>query len=122
MELGTSFSKVAEVRARYSDLVKVLGEPSYVRKGSYSRPALEDGDGKVSVEWGYDDEKYKEWGFIVNDWKEEETPMGLHFWDIRGPNGDKQAMYKFERMTGLRNHTFPFMWRREDVKEVKTDE
>ena len=48
--------------------------------------------------------------------------MGLHFWDIRGPNGDKQAMYKFERMTGLRNHTFPFMWRREDVKEVKTDE
>ena len=26
--------------------------------------------------------------------------------------------WKFERMTGLRNHTFPFFWKREDVKEV----
>jgi len=118
--------KIAEVRARYSDLVKLLGEPDFVREGSYSNPTEKDlehsFDSKVSVMWGADyegkeevKEKYKKWGFAVNDWKEETTPKGLHMWDIRGE--DEQAMYKFERMTGLRNHTFPFFWKREDVKE-----
>jgi hypothetical protein len=119
--------KIAEVRARYSDLVKLLGEPDFVREGSYSNPTEKDlehsFDSKVSVMWGSDyegkeevKEKYKKWGFAVNDWKEETTPMDLHMWDIRGE--DEQAMYKFEKMTGLRNHTFPFFWKREDVKEV----
>ena len=119
--------QVAQVRARYSDLVKLLGEPDFVREGSYSNPTEKDLehclDSKVSVMWGMDYEgkkevleKYKRWGFAVNDWKEETTPKGLYMWSIRGE--DEQAMYKFERMTGLRNHTFPFFWKREDEKEV----
>tara|TARA_Y100001963_G_scaffold28834_1_gene39204 strand:+ start:53 stop:421 length:369 start_codon:yes stop_codon:yes gene_type:complete len=118
--------QVAQVRARYSDLVKLLGEPDFVREGTYSNPTERDLehclDSKVSVMWGMDYEgkkevleKYKRWGFAVNDWKEETTPKGLYMWSIRGE--DEQAMYKFERMTGLRNHTFPFFWKREDVKE-----
>ena len=73
---------VAHVRARYSDLVKLLGEPDFVREGSYSNPTDKDLehclDSKVSVMWGYDyegkkevREKYKRWGFSVCDWKEE---------------------------------------------------
>ena len=38
-------------------------------------------------------------------------------WTLRGE--DEQAMYKFERMTGLKDHTFPFFWKREDVKEIQ---
>ena len=118
--------QVASVRARYSDLVKHLGEPDYVREGTYSNPTNRDleltYDAKVSVVWGdsYEEdvevkEKYKRWGFSICDWKEETTPKGLYMWTLRGEN--KQAMYKFERMTGLRIHTFPFGWKREDVKE-----
>ena len=117
---------IANVRTRYYQLVKRLGEPDFVREGSYLNPTEKDlehcYDSKVSVMWGMDyegkkevEEKYKKWGFAVNDWKEDETPKGLYMWTIRGEN--KQAMYKFERMTGLRIHTFPFGWKREDVKE-----
>ena len=51
--------------------------------------------------------KYKRWGFSVCDWKEETTPKGLYMWTIRGEN--EQAMYKFERMTGLEGSHFPFL-------------
>ena len=118
----------ASVRARYSDLVKLLGEPDYVREGSYSNPTDKDlehcFDSIVSVMWAgdYEDkeevkEKYKRWGFSICDWKQETTPKGLYMWTLRGE--DEQAMYKFERMTGLREHTFPFFWEREDVKEIQ---
>jgi hypothetical protein len=115
---------IANVRTRYYQLVRRLGEPDFVREGSYFNPTEKDlehcYDSKVSVMWGSDyegkkevEEKYKKWGFAVNDWKEDETPKGLYMWTIRGEN--EQAMYKFERMTGLT--AIPLLWRREDVKE-----
>jgi len=115
---------IANVRTRYYQLVRRLGEPDFVREGSYFNPTEKDlehcYDSKVSVMWGSDyegkkevEEKYKKWGFAVNDWKEDETPKGLYYWTIRGEN--EQAMYKFERMTGLT--AIPLLWRREDVKE-----
>ena len=85
---------IANVRTRYYQLVKRLGEPDFVREGSYLNPTEKDlehcYDSKVSVMWGMDyegkkevEEKYKKWGFAVNDWKEDETPKGLYMWTIR---------------------------------------
>ena len=62
-EVKKSMHGVAHVRARYSNLVKLLGEPDFVREGSYSSPTEKDlehcYDSKVSVMWGYDYEGKK---------------------------------------------------------------
>ena len=77
----------------YDELVNVLGEPDYVREGTYSNPTINDGDGKVSVEWMTKD-------FTVYDYKLDETPKILHHWHIGGMN--KKALQKFEAATGIK--------------------
>ena len=55
---------IANVRTRYYQLVKRLGEPDFVREGSYLNPTEKDlehcYDSKVSVMWGMDYEGKKE--------------------------------------------------------------
>jgi len=85
------------VHTTYQTLVEKLGEPSYIRKGSYSEP-LDDSDGKVSIE--FMTPHHTSEGFYVYDWKEEATPMGPHWWHIGGENID--ALYFFEVATGLK--------------------
>ena len=77
----------------YDELVNALGEPDYKREGTYSRPTVNDGDGKVSVEWMTDD-------FTVYDWKLDDTPMNEHHWHIGGMN--QKALQKFEATTGIK--------------------
>ena len=77
----------------YDALVNALGEPDYIREGTYTNPTINDGDGKVSVEWMTED-------FTVYDYKLDETPKGLHHWHIGGIN--KKALLKFEAATGIK--------------------
>ena len=77
----------------YDELVNVLGEPDYIREGTYTNPTINDGDGKVSVEWMTKD-------FTVYDYKLDETPKILHHWHIGGMN--KKALQKFEAATGIK--------------------
>ena len=65
---GTSLQ--GYIRAYYHQLVEVFGEPD-----------LTNGD-KVTAEWCLDFED----GTVatIYDWKEYETPMGLHRWHIGG--------------------------------------
>ena len=77
----------------YDELVEVLGEPDYKREGTYNQPTLEDGDGKVSVEWHKDN-------FTVYDWKLDDTPKGHYYWHIGGINST--ALSKFEQATGIK--------------------
>ena len=77
----------------YDELVNTLGEPDYKRQGTYSKPTLEDGDGKVSVEWSKEH-------FTVYDWKVDKTPKGQHYWHIGGMN--PTALSKFEQATGIK--------------------
>jgi hypothetical protein len=65
---GTSLQ--GYIRAYYHQLVAVFGEPDYTN-----------GD-KVTAEWCLDFED----GTVatIYDWKEYETPMGLHQWHIGG--------------------------------------
>ena len=81
----------------YDALVNALGEPDYIREGTYSNPTINDGDGKVSVEWMTE-------YFTVYDYKLDETPKGLHHWHIGGMN--KKALQKFEAATGIKT-TWP---------------
>jgi len=61
------------IRAYYHQLVEVFGEP-------------EAGGDKTTVEWCLDFAD----GTVatIYDWKEYETPMGLHRWHIGGHNSD----------------------------------
>ena len=77
----------------YDKLVEVLGEPDYKREGTYNQPTLEDGDGKVSVEWHKDN-------FTVYDWKLDDTPKGHYYWHIGGMNS--KSLSKFEQATGIK--------------------
>ena len=77
----------------YDELVNALGEPDYKRQGTYSQPTLEDGDGKVSVEWDTEH-------FTVYDWKLDDTPKGHYYWHIGGMN--PTALSKFEQATGIK--------------------
>ena len=64
------------------------------RKRNFKAPKiLEDGDGKVSVEWDTEH-------FTVYDWKVDETPKGQHYWHIGGMNS--KALSKFEQATGIK--------------------
>ena len=80
------------VLTTYDYLLKTLGQPDFIREGTYSNPSINDGDGKVSTEWMTKT-------FTVYDWKLDETPKGLHRWHIGGMN--KQALKDFENATGL---------------------
>jgi hypothetical protein len=68
---GTSLQ--GYVQAYYHQLVEVFGEP-------------EAGGDKTTVEWCLDFAD----GTVatIYDWKEYETPMGLHRWHIGGYNSD----------------------------------
>ena len=77
----------------YDKLVEVLGEPDYKREGTYNQPTLEDGDGKVSVEWHKDN-------FTFYDLKLDDTPKGHYYWHIGGMN--PTALSKFEQATGIK--------------------
>jgi hypothetical protein len=72
------------IRTTYQNLVEVLGEPTL---GPYSN----EGDGKVSCEWGieFDD------GTIVTvyDWKTGDTPMLDYSWHIGGYPGSPACDY-----------------------------
>ena len=81
------------VKTTYDVLIKKLGQPTYVREGTYSNPTENDSDGKVSVEWELEN-------FYVYDWKLEKTPKGLHIWHIGGES--KKALSDFESFTGLK--------------------
>ena len=71
---GTSLQ--GYVQAYYHQLVEVFGEP-------------EGGGDKTTVEWCLEFED----GTVatIYDWKEYETPMGLHQWHIGGES--KRAVY-----------------------------
>lgn len=76
---GTSLQ--GYIQAYYHDLVKVFGEP---KKG---------GD-KTTVEWCLNfadstpDGAPRPCVTSIYDWKESETPMGLHRWHIGGHNNN----------------------------------
>ena len=80
----------------YDALVNALGEPDYIREGTYTNPTINDGDGKVSVEWMTED-------FTVYDYKLDETPKGLHHWHIGGMN--KKALQNILNQKNLINLT-----------------
>ena len=82
---------VGYVLTTYEKLEEKLGQPDYIREGTYSNP-LDESDGKTSTEW-------ERGSFYVYDWKNESTPKGLHRWHIGGES--IEALRHFKELTGL---------------------
>ena len=81
---GTSLQ--GYIRAYYHQLVEVFGEP-------------EAGGDKTTVEWCLEFED----GTVatIYDWKEYQTPMGLHQWHIGGENNDAVEAVNEALMQGV---------------------